>query len=198
MYLGNLDFILKILTFCCNILKSLIVKTLNMQIKELIETLTPYKNKMFRYAFSIIGNRFEAEDIVQEAMIKIWKRMDKFSEIENKEAWVITIVRNLAIDKVRSRKKKQTSDINDFFHISDNAPSPDVKLEQKDAVRKVSEIMSSLQDTQREIITLRDIEGYTYQEIADIMDLKVDQVKVYLFRARKILRERLAPIRKML
>ena len=58
--------------------------------------------------------------------------------------------------------------------------------------------MSSLQDTQREIITLRDIEGYTYQEIADIMDLKVDQVKVYLFRARKILRERLAPIRKML
>ena len=169
-----------------------------MQIKELIEILTPYKNKMFRYAFSIIGNRFEAEDIVQEAMIKIWKRMDKFSEIENKEAWVITIVRNLAIDKVRSKKKKQTSDINDFFHISDNAPSPDVKLEQKDAVRKVSEIMSSLQDTQREIITLRDIEGYTYQEIADIMDLKVDQVKVYLFRARKILRERLAPIRKML
>lgn len=169
-----------------------------MQINELIEILTPYKNKMFRYAFSIIGNRFEAEDIVQEAIIKIWKRMDKFSEIENKEAWVITIVRNLAIDKVRAKKKKQTSDINDYFHISDNAPSPDVKLEQKDAVKKVTEIMASLQETQREIITLRDIEGYTYQEIADIMGLKVDQVKVYLFRARKTLREKLAPIRKML
>ena len=169
-----------------------------MQISELIEILEPYKNKMFRYAFSIIGNRFEAEDIVQEAMIKIWKRKDKFSEIDNKEAWVITIVRNLAIDKVRARKKKQTSDINDYFHISDKGPSPDIKLEQKDAVSKVSQIMSTLQETQREIITLRDIEGYTYQEIADIMDLKVDQVKVYLFRARKILREKLAPIRKML
>ena len=169
-----------------------------MQINELIEILTPYKNKMFRYAFSIVGNRFEAEDIVQEAMIKIWKRMEKFSEIDNKEAWVITIVRNLAIDKFRAKKKKQTSDINDYFHISDNAPSPDVKLEQKDAVLKVTEIMNSLQETQREIITLRDIEGYTYQEIADIMELKVDQVKVYLFRARKILREKLAPIRKML
>ncbi len=169
-----------------------------MQINELIEILKPYKNKMFRYAFSIIGNRFEAEDIVQESIIKIWKRMDKFAEIDNKEAWVITVVRNLAIDKVRAKKKKQTRDINDYFHISDKAPSPHIKLEQKDAVLKVSEIMNSLQETQREIITLRDIEGYTYQEIADIMDLKVDQVKVYLFRARKILREKLAPIRKML
>ena len=58
--------------------------------------------------------------------------------------------------------------------------------------------MQSLQETQREIITLRDIEGYTYQEIAEIMELKVDQVKVYLFRARKILREKLAPMKKML
>lgn len=169
-----------------------------MEIKELINTLSPYKDKMFRYAVSIIGNRFEAEDIVQEAMIKIWKRKDKFAEIDNKEAWVITVVRNLSIDKVRARKKKQTSDIDEYFHISDNAPSPDVKLEQSDAVKKVAEIMNTLQETQKEIITLRDIEGYTYQEIADIMGLKVDQVKVYLFRARKILREKLAPMRNML
>lgn len=153
---------------------------------------------MFRYAYSIIGNRFEAEDIVQEAMIKVWKKREKFEVIDNKEAWVITIVRNLAIDKVRARKKKQTSDIDEYFHISDNAPSPDVRLEQRDAVKKVGEIMSTLPEMQREIITLRDIEGYTYQEIADIMGLKVDQVKVYLFRARKVLREKLAPMRKML
>lgn len=164
----------------------------------MIAIISPYKNKMFRYAYSIIGNRFEAEDIVQEAMIKVWKKREKFEVIDNKEAWVITIVRNLAIDKVRARKKKQTSDIDEYFHISDNAPSPDVRLEQRDAVKKVGEIMSTLPEMQREIITLRDIEGYTYQEIADIMGLKVDQVKVYLFRARKVLREKLAPMRKML
>lgn len=169
-----------------------------MEINELIAIISPYKNKMFRYAYSIIGNRFEAEDIVQEAMIKVWKKREKFEVIDNKEAWVITIVRNLAIDKVRARKKKQTSDIDEYFHISDNAPSPDVRLEQRDAVKKVGEIMSTLPEMQREIITLRDIEGYTYQEIADIMGLKVDQVKVYLFRARKVLREKLAPMRKML
>jgi RNA polymerase sigma-70 factor (ECF subfamily) len=169
-----------------------------MEINELIKILEPYKNKMFRYAFSIIGNRFEAEDIVQESLIKIWKKKDKFAEIDNKEAWAITIVRNLAIDKLRARKKKKTSDIDDYFHISDKAPSPAAKLEQKEAVKKVAEIMATLQDAQREIITLRDIEGYTYQEIADIMELKVDQVKVYLFRARKVLREKLSPLRKMI
>jgi len=169
-----------------------------MDIKELIATLTPYKDKMFRYAYSIMGSRFEAEDVVQEAIIKLWKGKEKFAQINNKEAWAITVVRNLCIDKIRARKKKQTSDIDDYFHISDNAPSPDVKLEQKDALKKVTEIMNTLPETQKEIITLRDIEGYTYQEIADIMNLKVDQVKVYLFRARKILREKLTPIRSML
>ena len=169
-----------------------------MEINELIKILEPYKNKMFRYAYSIIGNRFEAEDIVQESLIKIWKKKDKFAEIDNKEAWAITIVRNLAIDKVRARKKKKTNDIDEYFHISDNAPSPHIRLEQKEAVRKVAEIMDTLQEAQKEIITLRDIEGYTYQEIADIMELKVDQVKVYLFRARKILRDKLSPLRKII
>lgn len=153
---------------------------------------------MYRYALSIVGSRFVAEDVVQEVIIKIWKKKEQFAIIDNKEAWVITMVRNLSIDKLRARKKKQTSDINEYFHISDNAPSPHIKLEQKDAVKKVGEIMNTLPQMQKEIITLRDIEGYTYQEIADIMQIKVDQVKVYLFRARKVLREKLLPLRKML
>lgn len=169
-----------------------------MEIKELINTLAPFKDKMYRYAFSIVGNKMEAEDVVQEALIKLWRGKEKFAEISNKEAWAITVVRNLSIDKIRSKKKKNTSDIDDYYHISDNAPSPHKSLEQRDALKKVEEIMDTLPSTQKEIITLRDIEGYTYQEIANIMELKVDQVKVYLFRARKVLREKLIPIRKML
>ena len=169
-----------------------------MQTREIIEILTPYKNKMYRYAMSIVNDSFLAEDVVQEAIIKIWEKKEQFAEIENKEAWAITIVRNLAIDKVRMRKKKETTDIEEVFHISDNDPTPDVQMEQSDAIKRVNEIMADLPEMQREIITLRDIEGYTYQEIGDIMELTVDQVKVYLFRARKTLREKLIPIRKML
>ena len=162
-----------------------------MEIKDLIATITPYKDKMFRYALSIIGNRFEAEDVVQEAMIKLWKGKEKFAQIDNKEAWAITIVRNLCIDKIRARKKKKTSDIDDYFHISDKSPSPDVQLEQSDALKKVTEIMNTLQGTQREIITLRDIEGYTYKEISGMTGYSIEKVKVYLHRARTKLRQQL-------
>ncbi len=169
-----------------------------MQIEEIIKVLETYKNKMYRYALSIVGDTFVAEDVVQEVIIKVWKKREQFEQIDNKEAWVITMVRNLSIDKLRRKKNKQSNDINDYFHISDNAPAPDVQMEQKDALKKVSQIMAELPDMQREIITLRDIEGYTYREIAEIMDMKTDQVKVYLFRARKVLREKLLPLRKLL
>ena len=110
----------------------------------------------------------------------------------------MTIVRNLAIDKIRADKKRQTSDITEHYDISDNAPTPQKKIEQKDALARVNEIMGTLPEMQREIITLRDVEGYTYSEIADIMDITVDQVKVYLFRARKALREKLTPWKELL
>ncbi len=166
-----------------------------MQIAKFSEMLSPYKDKMFRYAYNIVGSKFAAEDVVQEAMIKIWKKRDQFVDIENKEAWCVTITRNLAIDKIRAAKKKRTSDISEHHHISDRAPTPDVLLEQKDALSKVEELLNELTPQQKEIITLRDIEGYTYQEIADIIEVSVDQVKVNLHRARKALRTKLMTIK---
>jgi len=169
-----------------------------MQVAKFSKMLSPYKDKMFRYAYNIVGSRFAAEDVVQEAMIKIWKKREQFDEIENKEAWCVTVTRNVAIDKVRARKKKRASDIDEYHHISDRGPSPDVQLEQKDALERVAVILDSLPPQQKEIVTLRDIEGYTYQEIADILEVSVDQVKVNLHRARKNLREKLAGLRKLI
>jgi len=84
----------------------------------------------------------------------------------------------------------------EYHHISDRGPSPDVQLEQKDALAMVNVLLNELPPQQKEIITLRDVEGYTYQEIADILSVSVDQVKVNLHRARKSLREKLSGLRK--
>lgn len=166
-----------------------------MQIAKFSQMLSPYKDKMFRYAFNIVGSRFAAEDVVQEAMIKIWKKKEQFAEIENKEAWCVTITRNLAIDKVRAGKKRRANDITEYHHISDGSPAPDVQLEQKDALSRVEELLNELPPQHKEIVVLRDIEGHTYQEIADILEVSVDQVKVNLHRARKNLRARLEEVR---
>lgn len=161
-----------------------------MQIKELTDMVIPFKNKLYRFALSIVGNSFDAEDIVQEVMIKIWKKKDHFQAIENKEAWCMTVTRNLSIDKTRSKKHK-TQDINDYYHISDSGATPDASLESKDALKYVKIYMDQLPEKQKEVIHLRDVEGFTYQEISDITGITVDQVKVYLHRGRKKLREKL-------
>lgn len=167
-----------------------------MQLQKTIELVTPFKDKMFRYAYNVVKDQFLAEDIVQESLIKIWKKREQFLEIENKEAWCITIARNLAIDKLRANKKRRSSDITEHYDISDEHANPAKKAADKDMLDKVNEIMDQLPEHQREIVSLRDIEGYTYKEIADIMGYTVDQVKVNLHRARKTLRDQLSHLRK--
>lgn len=166
-----------------------------MQLQETIGLVTPYKDKMFRYAYGILRDKMAAEDVVQESLVKIWKKRAQFVDIENKEAWCITIARNLAIDKLRANKKKYTSDITEHYDISDENPGPERKVVLKDALAKVRAVLNGLPEAQREIITLRDVDGHTYKEIAELMDYTVDQVKVNLHRARKELREQLAHLK---
>ena len=166
-----------------------------MHINDFMELVTPYKDKLYRFALRIVGNRFEAEDVVQEVLIKVWKKKEHFLSITNKEAWCMTLTRNLAIDKTRARKVK-TNDIDQFFHLKDSSTTPDVAAESSDTMKQIQAIINTLPDKQREILHLRDVEGFTYKEISEITDFKIDQVKVYLHRARKILRQKLVKFRK--
>jgi len=165
-----------------------------MHINEVMDLVLPYKDKLFRFAKSMVGNSFDAEDVIQEVLVRIWKKKDQFVEIDNKEAWCMTVTRNLSIDKIRSRKNKDTSNIDDYYHISDKNASPAAALEQKDALKRVMGMLNELPENQRSVMHLRDVEGYTYKEISEMTGLSVDQVKVNLHRARKTLRSRLMNI----
>jgi RNA polymerase sigma factor (sigma-70 family) len=150
----------------------------------------PFKNKLYRFAYSIVGNSFDAEDIIQDLMIKIWKRQEEYKLIENKEAWCMTVTRNLSIDKTRA-KKTEPRDINDFHHISDQQATPDRQVEQAEQLSSIMKLVDQLPEKQKMIIHLRDVEGYSYQEIADMTDSTLEFVKVSLHRARKTLKEQL-------
>lgn len=155
----------------------------------------PYKDKLYRFALSIVGNAYDAEDILQEVLIKIWKRWDHFSTMENKEAWAMTVTRNMSIDKLRAGKRKRTTDLDNFYHLSDDGPTPDRALQSSDTMTQIIEIINELPTVQKDVVHLRDIEGYTYREISEILGVSIDQVKVNLHRARKILKERLAHLK---
>jgi len=134
-----------------------------------------------------------AEDIVQEALIKIWKKKDDLEKIENKEAWCMTVTRNLALDHLR-RRKVHYDDVTEHHNISDGGPSPHATTQSKDIMKLIHKAIDALPEAQQQVVHLRDIEGYSYAEIAEITGFTLDRVKVYLHRARITLRQKLTSI----
>jgi len=145
----------------------------------------PLKDKLFRLALRITSNREEAEDIVQDTLIKLWNQRDEWSAIQNMETYAMTICRNLAID-VTEKRERQNISLNEAIHDRpDNSQIQDEKLIRQQQIDKIQAVIQQLPEKQRTIIQLRDIEEKSYQEIADIMGINISDVKVNLFRARQ-------------
>lgn len=145
----------------------------------------PMKDRLYRLALRITLSQQDAEDAVQEALIKVWKKREQWDKIENLEAWTMTIVRNIAIDITKKNSNQQTVPI-DF----DPPVTSYDQLQETERVEIVRKLMDSLPEKQRTAMQLRDFEGKTYKEIAAIMDITEEQVKVNIFRARQFIKQK--------
>lgn len=167
--------------------------TIEMQEKAFRNAILPLKDKLFRLALRITLDSAEAEDVVQETLIRIWGKRHEWPEIESIEALCMTICRNLAID--RSQKM-------DAQHIEllpermgeERASDPYEQMVTDESVSIVRSLIDELPEKQRVIIQLRDMEGYSYKEIAATLQLTEAQVKVNLFRARQRIKQRFTDI----
>jgi len=145
-------------------------------------------------ALSITLHTAEAEDVVQETMIRAWERREEWTTIQNMGAWLGQICRNLALDKVRKAANTGANTVlGSSPHTLEHKSDEDLAahLEAKDTLNHVLHIAAQLPPPQDDIFRLRDIEGYTYREIAEQLQLTEDQVRVYLHRARTRLRQQL-------
>ena len=151
----------------------------------------PLKNDLYRMALRIMMNAAEAEDVVQETMMKVWNRRDQWEQIESIEAFCLTICRNLSLDKVR-RMDNQTQSLDAAYDPKDLGVSsnPEEQAIQSDRIRLVRQMISQLPEKQRSCMQLRDMEGKSYKDIATILDITEEQVKVNIFRARQTIREK--------
>ncbi|MCI5080659.1 MAG: RNA polymerase sigma factor [Saprospiraceae bacterium] len=155
-----------------------------MDIKAYKTTILPLKNKLFRFALGVVKDAAEAQDVVQEVLIKVWDKRAELERINNLEAWCMRLTKNQAIDKLRS-KHKRTEDIETTYSLSSSESTPFEKAAIGDAVDRVRKMIENLPPKQRQVIQLRDIEGFSYQEISEALDLSLAQVKTNLFRARQ-------------
>ena len=150
----------------------------------------PLKNELFRLALRITLNRAEAEDIVQDTLIKVWNRREEWNAIDSIEAFSLTVCRNLSLDRIR-KKGNDNDSLEDVKAAEPLASSnPQDRMIQTDKVRLIRQIVDGLPEKQRSCMQLRDFEGKTYKEIASVLDISEEQVKVNIFRARQPVKQK--------
>lgn len=150
----------------------------------------PMKDTLFRLALRITLSREEAEDIVQDTLIKVWNRRESWDTIDNIEAFSLTICRNMALDRLRLHDNQNTSlDDNVGGERLDTTSNPFERTVQREKVEIVRNLIDSLPEKQRSCMQLRDIEGKTYKEIAAVLGITEEQVKVNIFRARQTIKQ---------
>jgi RNA polymerase sigma-70 factor (ECF subfamily) len=146
-----------------------------------------YKGQMFIYCLRMIGDRDAAKDVLQEIFIRVLTHRERYEPGTNFVGWVHTIARNLCLNVRRDAKDHASFDETMSYGRDMNDPESDVALQEQLAAE-----IARLPEIYREALVLREYEGHSYQEIVTITGLTMSTVKFRIFKAREILRERLA------
>lgn len=150
----------------------------------------PLKDVLYRLALRITLKHEEAQDIVQDTLVRVWSKRDEWDSIESIEAFSLTICRNLALDRIKLKANSNESLESIHIDTPDNSGTPYDQMLQKDRIELVRRMVNSLPEKQRSCMQLRDFEGKTYKEIAEILNISDDQVKVNIFRARQAIKQK--------
>ena len=155
-----------------------------------------YKDRIYGYSFYMMKNRMDADDVTQEVLIKIWKNIDSFNYLSAK-SWIMKTTHNLCIDYLRRRKREteynfSVDDVDESLINKDGKKeNPLFRIQLMNMKEKIKEALTRLPEKLRSVFILYEIEKFKYREIAKILDMPINSVKVYLLRARKELQKEL-------
>lgn len=160
--------------------------------EEFRKTILPEGRRLYALAFRYLNSREEAEDAVQEAMMKLWEGRSRLDDHANHAAWCTTVTRNCCIDMLRKRKKILFEEMDQAgVTVRSEASSAS---DDREAARLINRIVSMMKEPYRSAVILRDIEGYSYEEAAESMQTSVNSLRTVLSRARRMIREEMKRI----
>lgn len=159
---------------------------------EFSARLLPMKDKIFRFARSIVSDEAEAEDVTQDVFERLWLRRVTLGGCANLEAFVMSSVRNLCYDRIRRRSMK--SGKSESIRMEIETVTTGFSAETHDAAEIALRLMGSLPEKQKMVMHLRDVEGYEIDSISEIVGMDPPTVRVMLSRARKHIRTELVRI----
>ena len=156
---------------------------------EFLNVVMPFKDKLYRLAKRLLVSREEAEDATQEILLKLWSKKKAIGGYRNVEAFAMTMTKNFCLDRLKSKQAGNLKLVHSNY--SDENTSLQKQVEAIDSVNWIERIMEELPEQQKMVLQLRDVEQYTNDEIAALLDMKPTAIRVTLSRARKTVREKL-------
>ena len=150
------------------------------------------KDKLYRFSKRILNDETEAQDVVQDVLLKFWNMRDELHIYNNLEALAMTTVKNMSLDKAR-RKNTRFNKSDDIKYHTDTVIGA-YDMETSDLSLQIKQIINQLPEPQKTIIHLRDVEDYDFEEIVPLVAMSVETIRVNLSRARKKVREEMKKI----
>ncbi len=160
-----------------------------MEQTEFLELVLPFKDKLYRLAKRLLVSTQEAEDAVQEILMKLWTNKQKILQYNNLEAFAMTMTKNYCLDRLKSKQAGNLTLVHSNYRET-NA-SLQNQAEVHDSLHWVQRIIRDLPEQQRMVLQLRDVEWYEYNEIEKMLEMKPTEFRVAISRARKTIREQL-------
>lgn len=157
--------------------------------KEFVTLTHPFRDKIFRLAKRLLVSTEEAQDAAQEILLKLWDKKNGLEAYRSVEALAMTMTKNYCLDQLKSKRASNLSLVHSNYN--DREAGLQQRLEDQDSLRWVEKCMNELPETQKLILQLREIEGYEFEEIGQILEMNETAVRVALSRARKTIREKM-------
>lgn len=176
----------------------LLEKAKNGDVEAFEQLIEGCQKKVFNIALRMIGNYDDANELAQEVFIRIYKSIKTFKEESLFSTWVYKVTTNICLDELRKRKKMKVTYLDEEIktedseikrQVEDERPTPDVQVEKNEVRKVVHNAIKGLSEEQRVMIVLRDIQGFSYEEIAKFLKCPEGTVKSRINRARSSLRE---------
>jgi RNA polymerase sigma-70 factor (ECF subfamily) len=161
-----------------------------MNLKEYNKSVDLYADRLYRFVLKNMKDSERAQDVVQDVFEKVWKKVDDISA-EKIKSYLFTAAYHTMLDVLKKDKR--------ITHYENEREFEKSYSTEYSGVNEILEAaLNTLPEIQKNVILLRDYEGYSYEEIGEITDLKDSQVKVYIYRARKALQKYLVSIETVL
>ncbi len=158
--------------------------------KEII----PEGRRLYSFAFRYLNIREEAEDVVQDVLTKLWEERDTLGKYLNISALATTMTRNMCIDRIRKKKTIRIDDNEVHSIIGGMEEMTGLIIEWEEASSLAKKIIYRMNEPYKSAVILRDIEGYSYEEAAEVLEMNINALRTVLSRARKSVREELENI----